>query len=332
VDWCQTGLSLVFLLLSTTILRGQIPSEFWPPKAPVIPHSVKLTSGIPYGPHPQNVLDILEPKKPSVTRRPGVILIHGGGWIGGSRDWVAEHVALRYVEKGFVCANLEYRTAPVALAPAAVEDVLRAARWFIKHSSQFRVDPQRIVVTGDSAGGHLALMVGMTPAAAGFGAVPPPLRAVVNFFGIADVTDQLAGPHRRFYTEQWIPEQPGREELARRVSPLSYVRKGVPMILTLHGTEDPSVPYAHAARLTESLDSIGARAVLITVSGGSHGFPKAQTDEIYEKYVWPFLGRLGIMETRANRTEGGDKEGRTLSCVPQEQCRSFFRGDPQPVR
>ena len=89
-------------------------------------------------------------------RRPGAIVIHGGGWIGGSRAWVAELVCLRLVQKGFVVANVEYRVARAAKAPAAVADVLQAARWFIQNATRYNVDPKRIVVTGDSAGRHLS--------------------------------------------------------------------------------------------------------------------------------------------------------------------------------
>jgi acetyl esterase/lipase len=300
-------------------LSGQIPVEAWPIKTPIIPNSVKVTCNLFYGSHPQNVLDLLEPKGSGGQERPGVLLIHGGGWIGGSRDWVAEHVALRYVEKGFVCANVEYRQAPTATAPAAVEDVLQATRWFVKNARQYRVDPHRIVVTGDSAGGHLALMAGITPKSARLG---PQSRvsAIVNFFGITDVNDQLLGPNQRDYTVQWVPEQPGREELARRVSPLTYLGKNVPPVLTVHGTCDPSVPYSHAVRLTDGLNRSGAQAILITVPGGGHGFPKAQTDEIYSRFVWPFLFSIGIIKNSNESPVSPPAVLGTLSCAPVERC------------
>ncbi len=298
------------------LASAQIPSESWPPKTPVIPGTVKVTADVPYGEHRRQVLDILEPKAAARGARPGAIVIHGGGWIGGSRAWLAELVCLRFVEKGFVVANVEYRLARTAAAPAAVEDVLAAARWFIANARCYGVDPKRIVVTGDSAGGHLALMVGMTPASAGLGA-PAPVRAVVNFFGITDVNDQLGGANRRDYTVQWVPEQPGRSELARRVSPLTYVRKQVPPILTIHGTADPSVPYPQAVQLGKGLEKAGARAALVTVDGGSHGFPKVVTDEIYDRYVWSFLAKTGVLKQRAPVHPA---HSNLLSCTPTKQC------------
>jgi acetyl esterase/lipase len=301
-------------------LWGQIPTESWPPKPPVIPDKVKATIDVQYGPYPENVLDIYELRDPGQRgTRPGAIVIHGGGWIGGSRAWVAEHVCMRFVEKGFVVANVEYRVAPAAAAPAAVVDVLRAAGWFIENARKYGVDPQRIVVTGDSAGGHLALMVGMTPSSAGFG-TQARVRAVVNFFGITDVNDQLQGANLRSYTVKWVPEQPGRQELAGRVSPLTYVRKGLPPILTIHGTADPSVPYAQGERITEELNTAGSRAVLVTVSGGSHGFPKVQTDDIYAGYVWPFLSSIGVLKQRMAPVRSGFDSGGALSCSPSRAC------------
>src|SRR5262249_13059087 len=145
--------------------------------------------------------------------------------------------ALKYAQRGFVVANVEYRLAAVATAPAAVTDVLKAAQWFHKNAGKYHVDTKRIVVTGDSAGGHLALMVEMTRRSAKLGP-PAKVAAVVNFYGITDVGDQLDGPHMQKYAVTWLPEQDGRRELAKRVSPIAYVRKDLPPILTVHGDSD----------------------------------------------------------------------------------------------
>src|SRR6185503_589158 len=150
---------------------------------------------------------------------PGVLVIHGGGWTGGTKEAQAVSYCMRYVEKGFVCANVEYRLAKAATAPAAVTDVLNAAQWFEENAKKYRVDTRRIVVTGESAGGHLALMVGMTPKSAKLGPTAK-IAAVVNFYGITDVADQLGGPHMQDNAVTWLPEQQGRLEMASRVSPM----------------------------------------------------------------------------------------------------------------
>jgi len=261
---------------------------------PTIPDSVSLEANIPYGEYKETVLDVYQPKAASSQKRPGVIVIHGGGWVGGTKDDYGVRVCSRYVEKGFVCASVEYRLAKVATAPAAVTDVLNAARWFDKNANKYRVDTRRIVVTGGSAGGHLSLMVGMTPGSAKLGPRAK-VEAVVNFYGITDVADQLSGPHRQDYAVTWVPEQQGRLDLAARVSPMTYVRKGLPPILTIHGDADETVPYEHGVKLTKALRDAGGDAELVNVPQGKHGFPKAKEDEIYEHDIWPFLKKHGIL-------------------------------------
>jgi acetyl esterase/lipase len=261
----------------------------------LIPDTVSVEANIPYDHYKETVLDIYQPKENSTAKRPGVIAIHGGGWVGGTKEGYGPGVCLRYVEKGFVCASVEYRLAKVATAPAAVTDVLKAAHWFETNAKKYNVDKKRIVVTGGSAGGHLSLMVGMTPKSAKLG---PPARveAVVDFYGITDVGDQLGGPHLQDYAVEWVPEQTGRLGLASRVSPMKYVRKGLPPILCIHGDADSTVPYEHSVQLVKALRDSGDDAELVSVPQGEHGFPKPKQDEIYEQNIWPFLKKHGIMK------------------------------------
>jgi dipeptidyl aminopeptidase/acylaminoacyl peptidase len=135
-------------------------------------------------------------------------------------------------------------------------------------------------------------MVGMTPKSARLGSTPR-VAAVVNFYGITDVGDQLGGPNMRQYAVTWLPEQPSRMELARRLSPMTYVRKDLPPILTLHGDADQTVPYEHGVKLTKALQEIGVKAELITVPGGKHGFPKETLDDLYPK-IFAFLKTAGV--------------------------------------
>jgi Esterase/lipase len=159
---------------------AQVPIDHRATVPAVIPDSVLLEANIPYDQYKETVLDILQPKEQSKEKRPGVILIHGGGWVNGTKEQRVEYAALKYVARGFVVANVEYRLANVATAPAAVTDVLKAAQWFHKNAGKYHVDTNRIVVTGDPAGGHLALMVAMTPRSAKLGP-PAKIAAVVNF-------------------------------------------------------------------------------------------------------------------------------------------------------
>jgi acetyl esterase/lipase len=277
---------LIALLLLP--LRAQNP-------APKIPDSVSVERDIAYDQHPETVLDIYQPKEPSKEKRPGAIVIHGGGWVGGAKDGMVESYVLRYVNEGFVVANVEYRLAKAAIAPAAVSDALNAAEWFFKNANKYNVDKKRVVVTGGSAGGHLALMVGMTPKSARLGPRSD-VAAVVNFYGITDVADQLSGPNMQKYAVTWVPEDaPARLELASRVSPMTHVRKDVPAILTIHGDADETVPYEHGTRLTRALQEEGAEAEMVPVPQGKHGFSKETLDRLYSQHIWPFLRRQGIL-------------------------------------
>ena len=240
----------------------------------------QLEANIRYDKYPETVLDILQPSAPALADRPGVIFIHGGGWIQGNKEGTLEQYCLPFIRHGFVVANVEYRLANAAPAPAAVSDVLKAAQWFHDRAVRYKVDPKRILVSGASAGGHLALMVGMAPEST-------KIAGVIDFFGIADVTDQLEGPNAREYAAQWIPEQPSRLELARQMSPMTYVRKGLPPILALHGDADPLVPYQQSVKLTKAIKNAGGDVELITVPGAKHGFTPREMDALWPQiFKW----------------------------------------------
>src|SRR5437588_3406879 len=108
--------------------------------AQALPEWATIKANIHYDQYKETVLDILQPTAKAAGKRPGVIVIHGGGWTGGTKESQIQPMCLRYVEKGYVVANVEYRLAKAALAPAAVTDALNAARWFRKHAKQYNVD------------------------------------------------------------------------------------------------------------------------------------------------------------------------------------------------
>ena len=217
-------------------------------------------------------------RKGSTTPVPTVVYIHGGGWVGGTKEG-ASFALLPYLEMGLSVVNVEYRLARVALAPAAVEDCRLALRWVMKNAKTYNFDASRIIVTGGSAGGHLALMTGMLDSSAGFDAtrewdqtsVPVKVAAIINWFGITDVKDLLSGTSRQNYAVSWLGSQTNRNELATRVSPLTYVRKDLPPIFTIHGDKDDLVPYTHAVRLHSALTAAGVTNKLVTIPGGKHG-------------------------------------------------------------
>lgn len=236
----------------------------------------------------ESKLDVYTPTKTS-AHVPTVIYIHGGGWVGGSRNGIVLEI-LPYLEMGWAVVNLDYRLANVSPAPAAVEDCRCALKWVIDNAKTYQFDTDRIIVTGRSAGGHLALMTALLTTSANldwgcyYDEQPRELKvaAVINWYGPTDVADLAAGPNLRTWAASWLGANPDRLEIAKRVSPLNYVRKGLPPILTIHGDADPIVPYAHALRFHESLEEVGTPNQLLTIKGGGHGkFSRAETDRIF---------------------------------------------------
>lgn len=236
------------------------------------------------------------------TPRPTLIFIHGGGWVNGVKEGSVPSL-LPYLAMGLNVVNVEYRLARVAHAPAAVEDCRCALRWVIEHADTYGIDPTRLVVAGQSAGGHLALMTGMLPASAGLdrqcpGADTLKVAAIVNWYGITDVNELLEGPHMKPYAVGWLGSTPDREAIARRVSPLTWVRPGLPPVFTIHGDADPTVPYTHAVRLHEALAAAGVPNELMTTPGGRHGFTCCTREERETAYarIRAFLVRHGVLE------------------------------------
>lgn len=214
-------------------------------------------------------------RKDRTGPQPTLIYIHGGGWGGGSRTGML-YLLTPWFEMGYTIVNVEYRLSRVAPAPAAVEDCLCALRFVAARAETYGIDVNRLVVSGESSGGHLALTTGMIPDSAGLdrqcpGAPLPKVGAIVNFYGITDVVDLLDGPNRKGYAVSWLGSAPNREEIAKRVSPLTYVRPGLPPVLTIHGDADPIVPYSHAMRLDEAFEKAGTAHDLLTVPAGRHG-------------------------------------------------------------
>jgi acetyl esterase/lipase len=252
----------------------------------------QIEANIRYAPYPETVLDILQPRAPALKNRPAAIVIHGGGWVEGDKEGVVDEFCLPFLQQNFVVANVEYRLAKAATAPAAVTDVLTAAKWLHDHAAEYKVDPGQIIAVGNSAGGHLALLDGMMPASAGLGPSTK-IAAVIDFYGIADVSDQLEGPNPREYAAAWIPEQAQRMELARSLSPQTYVRKGLPPILAIHGDRDDVVPYEQSVKLTKALKSAGDDSTLLTVPGGQHGFTPEEMNKLWPQ-VFKWLKRHKI--------------------------------------
>ncbi|MBL4819675.1 MAG: alpha/beta hydrolase [Gammaproteobacteria bacterium] len=224
---------------------------------------------------------------------PTFIYYHGGGWVRGSKEANILRL-LPYLEQGWAVVNVQYRLGDVSLAPAAVEDSLCALHWVTANAEEYGFDTDRLVLSGNSAGGHLSLTTGMLTSSSGLdrqcrGGVLPRVAAIVNWYGITDVGDLLSGVNEKSYAVTWMGSMPDRMEIAARISPLNYVTRDLPPIISIHGDADPTVPYAHAVQLHEALDRVEVTNQLVTVPGGGHGrFPASEMRRIYDT-VFKFL-------------------------------------------
>jgi acetyl esterase/lipase len=249
-------------------------------------------------------LDLYQPPDASAPT-PVVIVIHGGGWIAGNKEGRVLEI-MPYLQMGFAAVNVEYRMAEVSLAPAAVEDCRCALHWVIANAKKYNFDPNRVVLQGGSAGGHLALITGMLTPAAGFDHEcytgqdnvwsenpgtdkDPRVAAIVNWFGIADVLDELHGPNSKGYAVAWLGDQPNADQMAKRVSPINYVNGSTPPIITIHGNKDQLVPYEQSVRLHKALDAAKVPNQLVTMPGAGHGGFTAEQNQQSWAMIRKFL-------------------------------------------
>jgi acetyl esterase/lipase len=251
-----------------------------------------VEGNIPYGPYTMQRLDVMYPNADGpkgTTTLPGVIMFHGGGWTDNKPAALKASMSSffsRFLKHGFLVCNVEYRladgTANGAIAPAADQDALLAAKWFWDHMDYYHVDKTRYVTTGASAGGQLALLVGMATPAAQLGPTSPTdysIAAIVNGYGPSDVTDLLA--KNVSFAVQWLPANtPNRAAIAKQVSPVTYVRQDVPPLITVQGDMDTTVPMSESQELYDLLTAAGADTALHFVAGAGHGFTTPAT-------AWP---------------------------------------------
>jgi acetyl esterase/lipase len=248
-------------------------------------------------------LDVYQ-SRDAAAPNPTLIYFHGGGWVGGSKE-ASALTFLPFLDMGWNVVNVEYRLAKISLAPAAVQDALCALRWVHRNGKDYNVDTNRLVLMGNSAGGHLALTTGMIPASATLDSLCPgteelKVAAIINWYGITDVNELLAGSNVRNYAVAWLGGMPNREEIAKRVSPLTYVRAGLPPIISIQGDADPVVPYSQNVRLHRALDTAGVRNQFVTVPGGKHGgFSDAEMAQAYTE-IRGFLDKLNIVRQTTN--------------------------------
>ena len=162
--------------------------------APAVPEDVVWRPGVEYA-NVDGVRLELDPAQPKNGQGPfpAVLCIHGGGFRAGNRESY-DGLCIKLAKRGYVAATMTYRLAPKYKFPAAVHDTKAAVRWLAANAADLKINPEKIGVTGGSAGGHLAQFLGVTahvPEFEGTGGNPEQsssVTCVVNFYGPSDFT------------------------------------------------------------------------------------------------------------------------------------------------
>lgn len=253
--------------------------------------------------HKAQALDVYLAKS-SDASAPCMVYIHGGGWRAGSKNRIPAWLARLHAEGWLAVVSVEYRFTDVATHPAQVDDCARAIQFVRHNAKKWNIDPQRIGVTGGSAGGHLSAYMALQDDEADRRSDDPVARqssrvsCAVPFAGPTDWGLLAKVEHGHPAYRQLIGYEPGTPaekmsaKLKKDVSPVSFVSKDDPPILIVHGDADVVVPIQHAKVLETALKKAGVEHELIVVKGGKHNVagagigdtPKRAT-EFVRKYL-----------------------------------------------
>jgi acetyl esterase/lipase len=258
----------------------------------------RLLPGVPYaairGVRPLELDLVLPPE--SGRPVPVVVFLHGGGWQVGSRHAAGPAYRdasptpfERMAQAGIAVASIDYRLSGEATFPAQLHDAKAAVRWLRARAGEIGIDPERIAAWGESAGGHLAELLGLVtdPALEGDVGITGPsssVAAVVAWYAPSDVgavaTDTGADPADPTTREARLLGAPAPTvpDLAARASPISHVHPDAPPFLLLHGEADRFIPFIQSVRLHTALVEAGARAELYLYEDADHmwlGSPEA---------------------------------------------------------
>lgn len=262
--------SEITAFLAGYFLYDLIPLE----NAPPVP-GVVMTPDIPFGTGDgiTLLLDLYAPESGGGPF-PGILLFYGGSWKGGSKDQLRVY-AQHFARHGYVVATPQYRLRREGLWPRSVQDAKCAVRWMRAHAAEHGVDPGRIGVMGNSAGGYLALMVGYTAGLeefegdGGWEGHSSAVQAVVNIYGPTDFTDPGSRDHPTLqaYMDGAYDNNRERYEMA---SPVRHVDEASPPTCVIHGTVDMLVPVRQADWLVEKLKEKGVPHHYSRINGWPH--------------------------------------------------------------
>jgi len=281
----RTFLAAVLFLAGLSITGS--PAQPAGTKAPSrfrLPSGVKVLKDLEYGRVANRAmrLDLYLPEQ-GLKPIPLIIWIHGGAWLGGSKDDPSP--ALEFTARGFAVAQVGYRKSQEAVFPAQIHDCKAAVRWLRANAQKYGLDPEKFVAWGASAGGHLAALLGTSGGVEELEGKVNELKessrvqAVVDWFGPTDLLHLGDAPSRIAHN---APDSPGSKliggpllenrDKAAKASPITYVAQGAPPFLIMHGDRDRSVPFSQSELLYAALKKAGVDATFVPVKGAGHGF------------------------------------------------------------
>jgi acetyl esterase/lipase len=244
-----------------------------------IPDDVVFEPGIEFAnPESQRLqLDLARPKN-GTGPYPAIVCIHGGGFRAGTREGY-DTQCLALAQHGYIAVTITYRLAPAYQFPAAVQDCKAAVRWVRANAAKYHIDPARIGTMGGSAGGHLALFLGVTAGVPEFEGADNPgqssaVSCVVSYFGPSDFTKSYG---KSVDAAEVLPLFFGGDLTTKRRehivgSPLYWVTPDAAPTLCIHGTADNYVAYEQAQWMVDRLKAATVEAELLTLEGAGHGF------------------------------------------------------------
>jgi len=246
-------------------------------------HGIKVTRDIVYRRVAGTVLklDVVAPATDG-TDRPAIIQIHGGSWVMGDKREQGWPLLSHLAANGWVCFNLNYRLSPGATFPDHLVDLKAGLAWIREHADQWGIDPNFIAVTGGSAGGHLAALMGLTANdpeyQPGFEHADTTLQAAVPIYGVYDFTSRLGTNrlpfwYRRLERQIMKAFRDDEPEKFRRASPIERIHPEAPPFFVIHGDRDTLAPVEEARYFANELrETSNAPVVYAELGGAQHAF------------------------------------------------------------
>lgn len=281
-------------------------------------HRVERIKDVRYaeGAGRRHLLDVWRPKR-TPDGAPVLLQIHGGGWIIGDKGQQGLPLMLHLAAEDWVCVAINYRLSPRATWPEHLIDCKLALRWIREHIAEYGGDPASVVVSGGSAGGHLAAMVALTAGdpeyQPGFEDVDTSVRACVPFYGVYDFTDIFDHHGRAEAVADWLAKRVMKttvrddRDAFERASPVNRVTPSAPPFFVIHGTSDNLVGVGQAQRFVSRLREVSRQPVVYAeIPGASHAFEVfhgVRTGNCVNG-VDRFLAWLLSRETSRSRTGG----------------------------